>query len=173
MEQWSYYVTLLFERSEFLIDTSQTKSACVCPLVLVLVLDTGLILVLVWDTRLILVLVRGTYNVQPTYVPGISRQKSHHVRSIAWYETLQIWQVRSVAVRAVGKQEQSAPPACTRTDWRSCNVAVMSDTCTRTDWRSCNVVVTSDSTRSQKAKNRQVWTFLSSFSWTTARSTNK
>ena len=34
----------------------------------------GLILVLVW----------GTYYVPYTNVPGISRQKSHHVRSIAW-----------------------------------------------------------------------------------------
>ena len=34
--------------------------------------------------RLILVLVWGTYYVTDTYVPGISRQKSRHVRSIAW-----------------------------------------------------------------------------------------
>ena len=27
---------------------------------------------------------RGTYYVPYTYVPGISRQKSHHVRNIAW-----------------------------------------------------------------------------------------
>ena len=34
--------------------------------------------------RLMLVLVWGTYYVPDTYVPGISRQKSHHVRCIAW-----------------------------------------------------------------------------------------
>ena len=34
--------------------------------------------------RLTLVLVWGTYYVPHMYVPGISRQKSHHVRSIAW-----------------------------------------------------------------------------------------
>ena len=69
---------LLFERSEFLIDTSQ-KNLCVR-------LCVRLIFVLVWGTcvRLILVLVWRTYYVPDTYVPGISRQKSHHVRSIAW-----------------------------------------------------------------------------------------
>ena len=63
----------LFERSEFLIDTSQKKnlSMCVC---------VRLILVLVWK-KIVLVLVWGTYYVP--YVP-ISRQKSHHVRIIAW-----------------------------------------------------------------------------------------
>ena len=71
---------VLFERSEFLLDTSKKKNPSVCVCVR---LRVRLILVLVWDTRLILVLVWGTYYVPYTYVPGISRQKSHHVRSIA------------------------------------------------------------------------------------------
>ena len=56
---------LLFERSEFLIDTSQKKNLCVR-------LRVRLILVLVWK-KLILVLVWGAYYVPDTYVPGISR----------------------------------------------------------------------------------------------------
>ena len=54
----------LFERSEFLIDTSQKKCLRVCPCF-------RLILVLVWKT-LILVLVRGTYCVPATYT--VNRQ---------------------------------------------------------------------------------------------------
>ena len=65
-----FYV--LFERSEFLIATSKAKNLSVC-------VDVRLILVLVWKT-LILVLVWGTYYVQATYVPGISRQTT------VWYQ---------------------------------------------------------------------------------------
>ena len=52
---------LLFERSEFLIDTPQKKNPSVR-------LCVRLILVLVWVTRLILVLVWGTYYVRIMYV---------------------------------------------------------------------------------------------------------
>ena len=34
--------------------------------------------------KIVLVLVWGTYYVPHTYVPGISRQKSHHVIIVAW-----------------------------------------------------------------------------------------
>ena len=53
----------LFERSEFLIDTSQ-KKICLC---------VRLILVLVWKKN-VLVLVWGTYYVPHTYVPGTSER---------------------------------------------------------------------------------------------------
>ena len=72
LESWTR-LDFLFERSEFLIDTSQKKVRVCVRLILVLVGKT-LILVLVW----------GTYYVPYTYVPGISRQKSHHMRSIEW-----------------------------------------------------------------------------------------
>ena len=62
----------LFERSEFLIDTSPKKNPSVCVCV-------RLILVLVGKT-LILVLVWGTYYMPATYVPGISRQTT------VWYQ---------------------------------------------------------------------------------------
>ena len=68
----SYHQLSSFERSEFLIDTSQKKSLRVCPCV-------RQILVLVWKT-LILVLVWGTNYVPATYVPGISRQTT------VWYQ---------------------------------------------------------------------------------------
>ena len=57
----------LFERSEFLIDTSQKK---IRPCVSVCV---RLILVLVWK-NIVLVLVWGTYCVPHTYVPGTSER---------------------------------------------------------------------------------------------------
>ena len=57
------YQVVLFERSEFLFDTSPQKDPSVCVSVCV-----RLILVLVWDTRLILVLVWSTYYVRIMYV---------------------------------------------------------------------------------------------------------
>ena len=70
----------IFERSEFLIATSQKKKFArvrVCSTSLGFSVGYACVL-------LILVSVWGTYYVPDTYVPGISRPKSHHVRSIEW-----------------------------------------------------------------------------------------
>ena len=80
---WSYifvrtcvpgFVVFLFERSEFLIDTPKKKSVrpSVC--------STNLGFSVGYATNLGF----SVGYVLCTYVPGISRQKSHHVRSRAW-----------------------------------------------------------------------------------------
>ena len=68
------YVFILFERSEFLIDTSQKKKTSVCVCSTNLGFSVGYATILGFSVGYVLC----------TYVPGISRQKSHHVRSIAW-----------------------------------------------------------------------------------------
>ena len=73
-------VQQLFERSEFLTPTrgtSQKKNPSVCGCVCWTNLGFSV-------EKIVLVLVWGTYYVPHTYVPGISRQKSHHVRIVAW-----------------------------------------------------------------------------------------
>ena len=99
------FFNFLFERSEFLIATSQKKILCVC------------------STNLGFSMIPGTYYVPDTYVPGISRQKSirTYVMFRPWTHTsddryiyqLSLVLATATAVSFIIRSQMSACYCCT------------------------------------------------------------
>ena len=114
------FFNFLFERSEFLIATSQKKNLCVCSTNLGFSVGKKLC---VCSTNLGFSMIPGTYYVPDTYVPGISRQKSirTYVMFRPWTHTsddryiyqLSLVLATATAVSFIIRSQMSACYCCT------------------------------------------------------------